>query len=278
MVIGTKTQNTLLILDKDTQHIIFETSQLSIGYQTKRNSIAIQKGLNISLSAGTFVCLLGKNGVGKSTLLRTLSQMQPSLEGNIFLNQKLINKYHSQDLAKEISLVLTEPIPQNNLSVLEVIALGRQPYTNWIGNLSFDDHYFIEQAMEQTQVTKFASKKLHELSDGQKQRVMIARALAQNTPLIFLDEPTAHLDIHYKVSILSLLKNICKTLNKSIIIATHEVSFAIQMADQLWLMFPNKFVSGSPDELIKNKSLQKLFNSDLVSFDSNSKHFSIKTR
>ncbi len=251
---------------------------MSIGYLTKRAPIVVQQNLNIALNSGSFVCLLGNNGVGKSTLLRTLSLMQLPLGGHIFLNQKSIEKYSSQEIALEISLVLTEPIPQNNLSVLEVVALGRQPYTNWIGKLTFDDHNFIEQAMEQTQITKFASKKLHELSDGQKQRVMIARALAQNTSLIFLDEPTAHLDIHYKVSILSLLKNICKSLNKSIVIATHEVSFATQLADQLWLMFPDKFVSGTPDELIKNKSLQKLFNSDLVSFDTNSKHFLIKPR
>jgi len=278
LVIGAKTQNTLLTLETSTANYILKTEQLSIGYSTRTAPIVVQKNLNITLKKGTFVCLLGNNGVGKSTLLRTLSLMQPQLEGTILLNQKSIDTYNSQEIATEISLVLTEPIPTSNLSVLEVVALGRQPYTNWIGNLSFDDHTIIAQAMEQTQVAKFATKKLHELSDGQKQRVMIARALAQNTPLIFLDEPTAHLDIHYKISILSLLKTICKTLDKSIVIATHEISFATQLADQLWLMFPDKFVSGAPDELIKNKSLQKLFNTNLVSFDANSKHFSIKNR
>jgi len=263
-------------LDKNNQHIILNTNNLSIGYSNKKSPIVIQKQLNISLKQGSFVCLLGNNGVGKSTLLKTISNMLSPLNGQIFLNDIPLYNYTAEERAKQISLVLTEAIPPSNLTVSEIVALGRQPYTNWIGALAQNDQSIIKKAMQQTQIEKFASKKLFELSDGQKQRVMIARALAQNTPIIILDEPTAHLDIHYKVSILNLLKTICKTLNKSILIATHEVSFATQLADELWLLFPDKIISGTPNELIATKQLQSLFESELVSFNANSKHFSIK--
>jgi len=263
-------------LSNSNQHIILNTNDLSIGYHHKKATIVIQKQLNISLRQGSFVCLLGNNGVGKSTLLKTLSQMLPPLSGNIYLNGKPIRLYTPQERAKQISLVLTEAIPPSNLTVSEIVALGRQPYTNWIGALSVNDQAIIKKAMQQTQIEKFVSKKLYELSDGQKQRVMIARALAQNTPIIILDEPTVHLDIHYKVRILNLLKTICKTLNKSILIATHEVSFAAQLADELWLLFPDKIVLGTPDKLIYDNHLQQLFQSDMVSFNPKSKHFSIK--
>jgi len=263
-------------LDITSKHIILNTTNLSIGYPHKKEAIVIQKNLNISLKQGSFVCLLGNNGVGKSTLLKTISNMISPLSGQILLNNKPINNYTAEARAKQISLVLTEAIPPSNLTVLEIVALGRQPYTNWIGALSTNDQTIIKNAMQQTQIEKFASKKLFELSDGQKQRVMIARALTQDTPIIILDEPTAHLDIHYKVRILNLLKTICKSLNKSILIATHEVSFATQLADELWLLFTDKIVSGTPEKLIKSNQLQALFESDLVSFNALSKHFSIK--
>ncbi len=263
-------------MDNHNKHIILSTNDLSIGYTHKKSSIVIQKQLMISLKQSSFVCLLGNNGVGKSTLLKTISNMLSPLSGQIFLNDIPLNNYTAEERAKQISLVLTEAIPPSNLTVSEIVALGRQPYTNWIGALAQNDQAIIKKAMQQTQIEKFASKKLFELSDGQKQRVMIARALAQNTPIIILDEPTAHLDIHYKVRILNLLKTICKTLNKSILIATHEVSFATQLADELWLLFPDKIISGTPDKLIYDNHLQQLFQSDMVSFNPKSKHFSIK--
>jgi len=263
-------------LNSSNQHIILNTNNLSIGYTHKKSNIVIQKALNLKLKQGSFVCLLGNNGVGKSTLLKTISDMLSPLSGQILLNNKPLNNYTTQARAKQISLVLTEAIPPSNLTVSEIVSLGRQPYTNWIGVLSEHDRTVIKKAMQQTQIEKFETKKLFELSDGQKQRVMIARALTQDTPIIILDEPTAHLDIHYKVRILNLLKNICKDLNKSILIATHEVSFATQLADELWLLFPDKIVSGNPDKLIHDNYLQELFQSDMVSFNPKSKHFSIK--
>jgi iron complex transport system ATP-binding protein len=263
-------------LENAVPHIILQSKNLSIGYPNKKENLVIHSNLDITLNKGDFVCLLGNNGIGKSTLIRTLSRMQAPLSGQVLINNKDLKAYAPHELAQQISLVLTESIPQTNLTVYDIVALGRQPYTNWIGTLTAEDQAMVGAAMEQTQITKFAKKRLFELSDGQKQRVMIARALAQNTPIIFLDEPTAHLDIHYKVSILSLLKDICKTLQKSIIIATHEINFATQLANHLWLMFPDTFISGTTDSLIKNGSLEKLFKSDLVTFDAISKHFNIK--
>ncbi|MCF6214080.1 MAG: ABC transporter ATP-binding protein [Flavobacteriaceae bacterium] len=255
---------------------ILKTENLSIGYTVRKKALIIQENLNLELKRGVLTCILGNNGIGKSTLLRTLAKMQPALSGSVLIDNKNSDDYTSQELSKKISLVLTESVPPSNLSVFELVALGRQPYTNWIGTLSDIDKTMVTKAMQQTEITNLVSKKIFELSDGQKQRVMIARALAQNTEIIILDEPTVHLDIHHKIAVLKLLKNISKNLNKSIIIATHEVSFAIQLADTLWLMHPNKCVTGTPDALITNKTLQELFNSNLISFNSNTKQFNIK--
>jgi iron complex transport system ATP-binding protein len=262
-------------LTNNTSNIILETKNLSIGYTVKKKPLVIQKNLNLELKTGVLTCILGNNGIGKSTLLRTLATMQPALSGDVFIANKNSKNFGPNELSKKISLVLTESVPPSNLSVYELVALGRQPYTNWLGSLSDVDKNMVAEAMQQTQITDLALHKIYELSDGQKQRVMIARALAQDTEIIILDEPTVHLDIHHKISILKLLQNICKTLNKSIVIATHEVSFAIQLADILWLMYPDKCITGTPDELITNKTLQELFNSNLISFNMKTKHFNI---
>jgi len=262
-------------MKEQSKNIILATQHLNIGYHNKRGNFVVQKDLNLNLKSGTLTCILGNNGIGKSTLLRTLAGMQPALAGTVHIHNKNSKDYSPNDLSKYISLVLTEVLPPSNLSVYELVALGRQPYTNWLGTLTTKDKEIVEKSLQQTQVSEISLKKLYELSDGQKQRVMIARALAQNTDIIILDEPTVHLDIHHKIAVLKLLKNICKNLNKSILMATHEVNFALQLADELWLMYPNKCVIGPPKSLINNKTLQELFKSDLIEFDTNSQHFNI---
>lgn len=272
VIIATKE---ILILKSTATNIVLKTTDLSIGYTSKKSINIVQNKLNLELKKGALTCLLGNNGVGKSTLLKTLANMNPLLNGEILIDSENINTFSPAQLAKKVSIVLTEALPPSNLTVFELVALGRQPYTNWLGNLSDKDTLMVSQSLEQTEITDIAQSKMHELSDGQKQRVMIARALAQNTDIIILDEPTAHLDMHHKIAVLKLLKNLCKTLNKSILIATHEVSFAIQLADILWLMYPDRCIMGTPDVLISNKTLQELFKSDLINFDANTKHFNI---
>jgi len=256
------------------KHII-KTSNLSIGYASKKNIHTISSNLNIEIGRGNLVCLLGENGIGKSTLLRTLTKVQPALKGEIFINNKNLNTLSNLDLSKSLSLVLTERLPESNLSVFELVALGRQPYTNWVGKLTTKDLQFIYAAFEQTSTTHLMHSKHYELSDGQLQKILIARALAQNTNIIFLDEPTAHLDIHHTIETFTLLKKLAKDFNKTVIVSTHEINLALQLADELWLMNPSKFVSGSTDELISNNNVSELFKSDLISFNKTLKQFTI---
>ncbi len=264
-------------MDKNSSNSVLQTHNLSIGYQTKKKTTCVAKDINLSILKGNLACILGKNGVGKSTLLRTLTKVQPKLSGTIILNGRELETISNIDLAKQMSLVLTERIPESNLTVYELIALGRQPYTNWIGNLTDEDKKHIELAIQQTNIENTIHKKHYELSDGQLQKVMIARALAQNTDIITLDEPTAHLDIHNKIEIFQLLKKLAQELHKTILISTHEIHLALQLADELLLMSETDIISGKTNDLIANESVAKLFSSDLVRFDLKSKQFIINS-
>ena len=260
---------------KQTSKYIIETSNLSIGYASKKEVNTISSNLNIKLERGNLVCLLGKNGIGKSTLLRTLTKVQPVLEGEVLINDQKIEELNNADLAKTLSLVLTERLPDSSLTVYELVALGRQPFTNWIGYLTTDDLQIIKSSFEQTNTQHLMDRKCFELSDGQLQKVMVARALAQNTPIIVLDEPTAHLDLHHTINTFTLLKKLAKDFNKTIIVSTHEINLALQIADELWLMTPSKFISGKTADLISNNDLNHLFDSELISFDKTLKQFTI---
>ena len=258
------------------EHTVLKTTNLSVGYASKTQDRIIADKINVDLKKGKLTCLLGKNGVGKSTLLRTLSKMQPRLSGGIELENRNIDAYARNDLAKKISLVLTERIPTSNLTVFELIALGRQPYTNWIGKLDQEDMQQIHQAIEQSHLKSLVDQRCDELSDGQLQRAMICRALAQNTDIIILDEPTAHLDIQHKIETFKLLSNIARKLNRSILISTHEIQLATQMADELWLMTNNKIITGEPKVLIESDKINLLFDSNSIIFDKESNQFIIK--
>lgn len=255
---------------------IVETNELVIGYHTKKKPLTIASGITIQQKGQQFIALLGKNGIGKSTLLRTLTKVQPKLSGTILLEGNNLNDISAKALSQKISLVLTERIPESNLTVYELIALGRQPYTNWIGTLNQKDREFINFAIDNTNIRAFIDKKYHELSDGQLQKVMIARALAQNTEIIILDEPTAHLDIHHKIEVFNLLQTLVKKFKKTVIVSTHEIQLALQLADKLWLMNDNEFMSGKTHDLVTTDALSRLFDSQLIRFDVNSKQFIIK--
>ena len=255
------------------QDNILNSKKLRIGYTSKKQRTVIAKDLDLNLKKGELVCLLGKNGIGKSTLLRTLTQVQPKLSGKIFLQNNALENYTPSALSKQISIVLTEKIPPSNLTVYELIALGRQPYTNWLGTLTEEDKTQINLAIDQTNLHDLVNKRCDELSDGQLQRVMICRALAQNTDIIILDEPTAHLDIQHKIETFKLLQNLAHQLNKSILISTHEIQLAIQMGDKLWLMIKDGFLIGNPQTLIENDNINQLFDSELIQFDKKSNQF-----
>ncbi|WP_139957865.1 ABC transporter ATP-binding protein [Flavicella sediminum] len=260
-------------MNTSNKHIVLKTKDLSIGYCSKSGVNSVAKEINIHLEKGKLVCLLGKNGIGKSTLLRTLSKTQHALGGTVYLNNQDLASIASSEMAKEMSLVLTDRIPDSQLSVFELVALGRQPYTNWLGKLSSEDHQKAKKAIAQVGIEAIAAKKYYELSDGQLQKVMIARALAQDTAIIILDEPTAHLDMHHKIEVFKLLQNLVKNTGKTIILSTHEVNLALKIADILWLMTPRNFLSGSLQEHIAQKNLEELFPSKQIKFDPVSEQF-----
>lgn len=246
---------------------ILTTANLSIGYHSKRQHHTIAENLNLNLAAGHLISLVGANGIGKSTLLRTLTGIQKPLKGSVFLNEKNLHDFNSLELAQNLSLVLTEKLPPSNLTVFELIALGRQPYTNWLGNLSSEDYEKVNQVIELTQIEHLVSKKHHEISDGQLQIVLIARALAQDTPLIILDEPTTHLDLLHKVSVFKLLKKLSKETDKCILFSTHDIDLAIQLSDEMIIMTEDYVVQNQPCNLITQGVFNTLFKDDAITFD-----------
>lgn len=258
------------------QNSILKTSNLSIGYKSKKEDLVIASKINLELNKGELIGLVGANGIGKSTLLRTLTNVQDSLQGDIIINHCSLSKYSSENLAKVLSVVLTEPIASKNLTVFELVALGRQPYTNWIGNLNPSDMDIINNALQQTHIEDLKHKKSYELSDGQLQKVMIARALAQDTDLIILDEPTTHLDMYHKAYILKLLQKLAKTTNKTILFSSHEIDLAIQLCDTMIVMTQNNVIIDQPCNLIANGTFNSLFPSDLIVFDTITGAFRVK--
>jgi len=246
---------------------ILSTSNLSIGYKSRKGTVTIAEDLNLTFDSGKLIALIGANGIGKSTLLRTITGIQSPLAGSVFLKDKNINTYKPLDLAQSLSLVLTEKLPPSNLSVFELVALGRQPYTNWVGTLTETDTEKVRQAMQLTQIEHLASKRHFEISDGQLQKVLIARALAQDTPLIILDEPTTHLDLLHKVSLFKLLKKLTQETQKCILFSTHDIDLAIQLSDEMIIMTPEMVVQDEPCNLISKGSFSALFKDEHIVFD-----------
>ncbi len=253
-------------------HIALEVNNLSIGYK----SVSICDSINLRLVEGELGAIIGVNGVGKSTLLRTLGNFQPKLSGNIKVGNRNLEDFSALELASKISVVLTEPIASKNLTVQELIALGRQPYTNWLGNLSSNDISKINEAIQMLELASLKDNRCYELSDGQLQRVLIARALAQDTDIILLDEPTTHLDLYHKVQILKLLKSIAHETRKTILFTSHEIDMAIQLCDKLLILDGDTNPFEQPCVLIENRAFESLFPSDAVVFDSKTGSFKIQ--
>ncbi|MCK8141171.1 ABC transporter ATP-binding protein [Flavobacterium sp. I-SCBP12n] len=247
--------------------IILQASKISIGYSHKKEKTIIASNIDLSLRKGKLIALIGANGIGKSTLLKTITGIQKTITGTVLLNGTSIHNLDSLILAQNLSVVLTEKLPPSNLTVFELVALGRQPYTNWIGKLTDLDIAKVEQAMQLTQICHLATKKHFEISDGQLQKVLIARALAQDTPLIILDEPTTHLDLLHKVSLFKLLKKLTQETEKCILFSTHDIDMAIQLSDEMIIMTPETVIQDEPCNFISKGSFNNLFNDEHIIFD-----------
>jgi len=248
-------------------------SKLQIGYKDGKAIRVLSNSINTQAKQGELIALIGPNGSGKSTFLRSLCQLQPVFEGEIFLqglNAKHLNKIQ---IAKQISLVSTDLQRTSKLKVIDLVGLGRFPYGNWYSNLNSDDIKIVNHSLSQVGMLDFAQRFITDLSDGEFQRVMIARALTQDTPIVILDEPTAFLDLANKFSIVQLLSKLCTEHQKTIIYSTHDINIALQYADVFWVLNNKKLVAGAPEDLLLNNTIEKLFiDNDLV-FDINSSQF-----
>ncbi|MFT4668704.1 MAG: iron complex transport system ATP-binding protein [Flavobacteriaceae bacterium] len=263
-------------MTSESKHIVLGAKKLTIGYFRKKQADVVSSNINFLLAEGELVALVGTNGIGKSTLLRTISGMQPIMKGAVHLKEKDLNSYTALQLAHYLSVVLTETPASKNLTVLELVSLGRQPYTNWMGKLSQEDKKIVTIALESTNTSGLSNNKCFELSDGQLQRVYIARALAQDTPIIILDEPTTHLDLYHRASILKLLKNLASETKKTILFSTHEIDLAIQLSDKMLVMTPEATYFDTPTDLIKAGRFDALFPKEMIHFDPETGRFTIK--
>jgi iron complex transport system ATP-binding protein len=257
---------------------LLETQGLVAGYRSRRaKPVTIAGPLSVTIRAGQLICLLGPNGSGKSTLLRTLSGLQPSLGGTIHIMGDPGPAQRSPAaLARKISLVLTDPVRYSNLTAYSLVALGRYPYSGWLGTLKEEDRRIIAWAMEVTGIASYAERKIGKLSDGESQKVMLARALAQDTPLMMLDEPTAHLDLPSRIQIMQLLHKMARQTQKGILLSTHELDLALQVADELWLLQSGgQLDRGVPEDLVLNGTFESVFDKEGILFDKRTGSFNI---
>ncbi len=243
---------------------------LCIGYHTKQQQRVVASHLNATLNKGELTCLLGRNGIGKSTLLRTLSAFQPALEGKIMMATPALVSLSSlsdKELSRLIGVVLTEKLDVRNMRVYELAGMGRSPYTGFWGTLSKEDHRLVDEAICMVGIEALKERMIHTLSDGERQKVMIAKALAQQTPVIYLDEPTAFLDFPSKVDMMQLLHRLAVDEQKTIFLSTHDVQLALQLADRLWLMDEQGLHVGTPQELAASGTLNHFVEREGITLD-----------
>lgn len=251
-----------------TDEATIELKDLGIGYRTKHGVRMVAEGITQTIRNGELTCLLGANGVGKSTLLRTLSAFLPKQGGSILLGGRELGTFTDKELSRRIGVVLTEKPHVRNMTVRELVSLGRSPYTGFWGTCSPDDLRIVDEAIARVGAGELARRQVHTLSDGERQKVMIAKALAQQTPVIYLDEPTAFLDYPSKVELLQLLRYISREAGKTVFLSTHDVELALQLADTIWLMTRGEGIAaGTPGELARQGALSRFIEREGIVFD-----------
>lgn len=248
----------------------------SIGYRDGKKDIVVVDGISASLSRGELVALIGRNGAGKSTLLRTLAGYQKPLSGTIEYDGAEAALLSLQELARKVSVVLTDTASVANMSVVELVSLGRTPYTNFWGTLGNDDKEIVKQAMEMMGILPFAERNISMLSDGERQKCLISKAIAQQTSTILLDEPTAYLDFQSKVHLMQMLRRLAKEEDKAVLVSTHDLELALRIADRLWLVADGKVVAGTVEELSAVGTLQAFIEDDCIGYNAKDNRIEIK--
>lgn len=249
---------------------LIELTHLTTGYKHK----PVTEDISATLQAGELTCLLGPNGAGKSTLLKTLSAFLPPLSGDIFIDGININRLSSKQLAQIIGVVLTERPSAMNMTVEELVGIGRSPYTSFFGGLSTHDKAMVDRAIEMVAIDGLRQRSVSTLSDGERQKALIAKALAQQTRIIYLDEPTAFLDYPSKVEIMKLLYRIAREDSKTVFMSTHDVELALQLSDKIWLLDQERGLSiGTPTSLASSGVFSAYFERPGLTFDPRSLRF-----
>jgi iron complex transport system ATP-binding protein len=256
---------------------ILSLDSLEIGYSSGNINKFLLPPLNACAKTGELIAVIGRNGIGKSTLLRTLAGLQKPLGGNILYEGRNIREYTRMELALKVGYISTEIVRVSNMSVYDLVALGRFPYTSWFGKIETDDHERILDAISKTSMESFYTKFISELSDGERQKAMIARILAQDTGIMVMDEPTAFLDISAKYEILHLLHNLSGENNKTIIFSTHDLQMAISQSDKIWLILDDHLIEGAPEDLMISGAFDNLFSSTNVLFNTEDGTFSFRS-
>ncbi len=256
---------------------IITLNNVSIGYSQKAgNARIVKEDITLHASKGELVAIIGENGIGKSTLLRTIAGLQPLLGGKLDIMSRAIGSYREKELALIMSFVSTEIIRVSNLNVFDLVSLGRYPHTGWTGKLDAEDGRMVEEAIAMAGLEGYENKPVNDISDGERQKTMIARSLAQDTPIIVLDEPTAFLDLSNKYEIIHLLHRLANEKSKTIIFSTHDLATAIAESDKLWLMLANSVKEGSPEDLVLDGTLASLFPTGHLFFDAERGEFRIR--
>lgn len=247
---------------------ILSTHNLSVGYVHGTSRSVVMSGINVSLQRGRLTALLGSNGIGKSTLLRTISGVQAAIEGDVLIDGQPLGEINRKERSRQLSLVFTDRTQAGGLTVRELVSLGRQPHTGFFGRLDSHDRKVVEKAVCDVGVGHKIDNFVAELSDGERQKVMIAKALAQETPVIILDEPTAFLDVASRIDTLRLLSNLAHDANKAILLSTHDVAQTLILADDLWVVTKDrKLVSGTTEDVVLAGAMGEMFTSESVQFN-----------
>ena len=247
---------------------VYTTHDLAVGYRNGKTVVTLLQGLNLSLEKGKLVALLGQNGAGKSTLLRALTCDERPISGTIKVNGRSLADMSQKDRSRLIGLVSTERIQAGALTVTELVGLGRQPHTGFLGRLDDEDHEIVRQSMEDAGIIGKANEYMASLSDGERQKAMIARALAQQTPIIILDEPTAFLDVASRIETMRLLQTLAHDRGKAVLLSSHDISQSLMLADELWLITTDRqVITGSTDDLVASGAMDRLFDNRSIHFN-----------